>query len=88
MEYASRAGDDRETREQARWVLETAGANMTPKEMAKFVQVFSGPRRLGRDRFGGRMERTTISGEPDRRAVATAMKERFSKRTKMISISR
>ena len=55
MEYPSRAGDDRETREQARWVLETAGANKTPKKMAKFVKVFSGPRRLGRDRFGGQI---------------------------------
>ena len=28
---------------------------MTPEQKAEFVKLFSGPRRLGRDRFGGRL---------------------------------
>jgi hypothetical protein len=30
-------------------------ASMTPEEKAKFIALFSGPRQLGRNRFGGRL---------------------------------
>jgi hypothetical protein len=35
--------------------IERQEASMTPEEKAKFVELFSGPRRFGRDRFSGRL---------------------------------
>jgi hypothetical protein len=50
MEYASRADDSELANRRS-----DQEASVTPEEKTEFVRLFSGPRRLGRDRFGGRL---------------------------------
>jgi hypothetical protein len=47
LEYTIASGDDSEPANR-RWVLESAGASMTPEEKAKFVELFSVPQPRGK----------------------------------------